>query len=39
MGGACGTHGGEEKYVYHFGGKSDGMRPLERPGHRQEDNI
>jgi len=39
MGGACGTCGGEEKCVYHFGGKSDGMRPLLRPGQRWEDNI
>jgi hypothetical protein len=39
MGGACGSHGGGEKCIQHFGGKPDGRRPLGRPRRRWEDNI
>jgi hypothetical protein len=39
MGGACGTFGGEEKYVQGLVGESEGNRPLVRPRHRWEGDI
>jgi hypothetical protein len=39
MGGACGTHGGYEKWANNLVGKQKGKRPLGRPTRRQEDNI
>jgi hypothetical protein len=39
VGGACGTHGREEKIVQGFGGKPEGKRPLGRPGRRWEDGF
>jgi hypothetical protein len=39
LGGACGTHGREEKHVQGFGGKAQGNRLLVRPRRRWEDGI
>jgi hypothetical protein len=36
---ACGTYGGEQRQIQHFGGQTCGTRPLRRPGCRWEDNI
>ena len=38
MGWACSVHGRGEAYIG-FCGKSEGKRPLGRPGRRWEDNI
>jgi len=38
MGGACSTHGRDEKFIHNFGWeKPDGKRPLVRPRYRWED--
>jgi hypothetical protein len=39
MGGACGTHGGGEGCIQHFGWEAEGRRPLGRSRRRWEDNI
>jgi hypothetical protein len=39
VGGACGTHGKEEKVCRVLVGKPEGKRPLERPRRRWEDAI
>jgi hypothetical protein len=39
IGGACNTHGKNEKYINILVGKPDGKRPLGRPKRRWEDNI
>jgi hypothetical protein len=40
MGGICGTHGRDYKFVQNFWSeKHDGKRPVVRPRHRWEDNI
>jgi hypothetical protein len=39
MGGACSTHGGEERLYRVLVGKPEEKRPLGRPWHRWEDNI
>jgi hypothetical protein len=39
MGGACGTKGGEEKYINRLMGKPEGQRPFERLRHRWDYNI
>jgi hypothetical protein len=38
-GGACSTHGGDEKCIQNLVGKHEGKSPLGRPGYRWEDNI
>ena len=32
MGGACSTHGGQERCIQGFGGRSEGKNHLEDPG-------
>jgi hypothetical protein len=39
MGGACSTHGLEERCIKGFGRRPKGKRPLGRPRRRWEDNI
>jgi hypothetical protein len=39
MGGACSTHGSDEKYVQNFDRKLEGKRPLGRTKLRWEDDI
>jgi hypothetical protein len=39
MGGAYGTHGGEEQCIWDFGGKARRKKSLGRPRHRWEVNI
>ena len=40
MGGACGTHGGQESCIQDLGGgKLSGKGPRGRPRHKFEDNI
>jgi len=39
MGGACSTHGRDEKRIQTFGRKPEGKRPLGRPRCSWEDNI
>ena len=39
MGGVCNTYGGEERLCRVLAGKPEGMRTLERPRRRWEDNI
>jgi len=34
VGGACGMHGGKEKYMQGFGGETGGKIPLGRPDRR-----
>ena len=39
MGGACGAHGGGERYAQGLVGKHERKMPLGRPRRRWEDNI
>jgi len=39
MGGDCGTYGGQERCIQHFGGETEGSRPLGRPRRLWEDNT
>jgi hypothetical protein len=39
MGGACGSHGGGEGCILHFGWEALRNEPLGRPRHRWEDNT
>jgi len=39
MGGACRTHGGDEKCTQISVGKLEGKRPLRRHGRRWDNNI
>jgi hypothetical protein len=34
MGGSCGTHGKDEKFIQNFGWKSEGKTPLGKPRRR-----
>jgi hypothetical protein len=39
MGGACGTYGGEERFIQGFGGETEGKEPLGGPRYRWVDSI
>ena len=39
MGGACGAHGGGERYAQGSSGETRGKEPMGRPRRRWEDNI
>jgi hypothetical protein len=39
MGQACGTHGGEQRCVQDFGGKTEAKRPLGIPSSRWKNNF
>jgi hypothetical protein len=39
MGGACGTYGGQHKYIQGFGAETSGRRPLGRRRSRWKYNI